>query len=89
MDGCDWLFKYERLINFSASGGRLTSVTNSSKLHSKFCNMPTEMFKVVDTNVLLRCDSVLLFKSGFSVDSKRPNCLEALRSKVPPIGQQK
>ncbi len=75
MDACDWLSKYERLRNFSASGGRFTSVTNSSKLHFKFCKMPPEVSKVVDTKVLHRFDSVLRFKSGFSVDRKRANCL--------------
>jgi len=45
VDGCDWLSKYVGLINFAASGGRLTSVTNSPKLHIKFCNIPHKVFE--------------------------------------------
>lgn len=45
VDGCDWLSKYVGLINFAASGGRLTSVANSPKLHCKFCNIPLKVFK--------------------------------------------
>lgn len=51
MDGCDWLSKYVGLINFAASGGRLTSVTNSSKLHVKFCNMLLKVFEAAVKDV--------------------------------------